>query len=309
MPDPHEQDPTLLERALDRTGLIAKTSLAIAAISFGGSGIVLGEESPSKLADVTYQTGPTPLENIGEREKQLARKALSSSVKTDKIQTQKKHTTTTIRKKANDIQFGYADAQKGDSAQTVDGGYREKGWVYSAVRLKNALIRTEDGDSYRKDIYKCGFVKEGVLPNKPSRTGAIGHCRDYLNEFRNNRYAFFKNYNCPEVKPGLEGCRDGTYFSRITEACTQTSKKDFPLIYRNFETDEPSPMNVFGTGDGGFRGVIKENRKTSVRYRAQIRGQSMNGKAIVVRAPEWGVMPNECVAADDRSGGTKTIVG
>lgn len=80
MPEPHEQDPSMLGRAFERMQRIGIYSSVIGAGALSlavGGGAIQGELSTSNPGGAIYQTGPTPLENIDGPEKQLARKALT----------------------------------------------------------------------------------------------------------------------------------------------------------------------------------------------------------------------------------------
>jgi len=197
-----------------------------------------------------------------------------------------------IRADVNSTYSGWACEENGDTYAVVGNGYREKGWVYATIRLARK----------GKDVVKCGFITEGAIPTGPPRSRSITHCKNHYPDLVANRAVFFEKYNCGDK--GTDPCKDGTYFSRVSSACPDRR------TYRNFESDEPSPLNVFGTGQGGFYDEIKENKKTSVHYRVEYKKPTSEGsKGIVVRAPEWGWMDSECVGKNDRYGGTCTQEG
>lgn len=194
--------------------------------------------------------------------------------------TGKKHCTT-LRRKQNDIYMAKGCAENGDTLNVLDEVPVVKGWALS--------IMVVDG------IYKCGFGRPGVLPKAKLHENAEMRCRNYYPSLVEDAFAFFEDWNCSEKKP----CRDGTYYSPVSDRCTNTSQ------YRNFASDDPSPFNMFGTGNGGFSDKMK-GKKTSVRYRVQAKPNSQDGKAIVVRSPKWGLMRDECVDKGKvRRGGTR----
>lgn len=197
-----------------------------------------------------------------------------------------KRNCTSIRIGANSIYGGWACEENGDSFVKIGGGGSDRGWVYGAVRIARK----------GKDVVKCGFVREGVLSTKPPRSRTITRCKYYYPKIRGS----FEDGNCGDKRP--DPCMDGTYFSRVTKSknCTNTR------TYRNFESDEPSPLNVLGTGQGGFSDPIEENKRTSVRYRVEYKWPTSEGiKGIVVRSPEWGWMASACVTkGENRRGGT-----
>ncbi len=201
---------------------------------------------------------------------------------------------TSIRTSPNYIYMGRACISRGDTYNKIDdvdgsgNSDTDKGWTYSVIKL------SVKGN----DIYKCGFVQDGFLPSAPPRSRAVTHCKNYYRSLVKKGDVFFGNYNCGPIKNGFDPCNDGTFFSPIKRNCPD--KK----TYENFESDEPSPLNVYGTGQGGFRGVETENKKTSVHYRTRYGVPTSKGtKAMVVRAPKWAFGNNKCVAQKHRSGG------
>jgi hypothetical protein len=201
---------------------------------------------------------------------------------------------TSIRKKAKDIYMGYACASDGDKSMKIGGGYREKGWVYSLVAVGG--------------IYKCGFVREGVLPELESANQtAANRCITYYPKLVEERFTYFKQYNCHAYPNGLDKCDSGTRKSEVQEEdCPD------PIISRNFESDDPSPFNVLGTGEGGFEDPLSDEEHEFVSYRVEAKVSSSEGEPIVVRTLkrgpglQWGLMNDECVSQDDRRGGSPT---
>ncbi|MGI9027435.1 MAG: hypothetical protein ACR2FM_01155 [Candidatus Saccharimonadales bacterium] len=188
---------------------------------------------------------------------------------------------TSLRRKPNDIYIGFGCVEDGATFNKIDEIPVVKGWALGVMVI--------DG------IYKCGFARPGVLPSSKLRERAIMHCNNYHASLVEGAFAFFEDWNCSEKQP----CRDGTYHSPVSPSCTNTQ------MYRNYASDEPSPFNMFGTGNGGFSDIIENNKRTSVRYRVQIKPSSENGKAIVARSPKWGFMRSECVSPNNRRGGTR----
>lgn len=198
---------------------------------------------------------------------------------------------TSLRSRPDYIYMGMACANNGDSYDMVKNGYEDKQQVYAVVRLNQP----------GKDTFKCGFIRKGVLPAKRTRRRAQTHCINYYPKLVKQRTGFFQDYNCGDK--GKDPCVDGTYHSDVTKICPD------PVTYSNFDTDSPSPFNVFGTKNGGFYDPIEDNKTTSYRYRVELKIPAFVGgkavKSIVVRAPEWGFTNTKCVAkGSDRRGGT-----
>lgn len=199
-----------------------------------------------------------------------------------------KNDCTSIRTRPNYIYMGKACLSRGDTFTRIGKGKADKGWVYGGVKL---AVKGPD-------IYKCGFVGEGILPQREPRSRSITHCKNYYQRLVKEGDVFFDDYNCSPIKNGYDPCVDGTYFSPIQPG--SPNKK----TYENFESDEPSPLNVYGTGQGGFRGVIKKNKRTSVHYRTEYQIPTSKGTiGIVVRAPKWGWADTRTVSEAHRSGG------
>jgi hypothetical protein len=189
---------------------------------------------------------------------------------------------TTIRRRPEEIMFGTACSDEAQ-ATVIDSGFGDKGWAYSAVLV--------DG------IYKCGYVRT-VLPELTQpRRGVIDHCRKHYPALTKERHSLFGRINCPEVLPGVEGCRDGTHGAELDENCGN------PNLYGNYASDEPSPLNVYGTGNGGFSMWLGEITDL-IHFRAEINITSQQGSAAVLRAHEWGMVARHCVDNDYLDGGT-----
>lgn len=195
---------------------------------------------------------------------------------------------TSIRTRPNYIYMGWACLSRGDSYTKIGDGHVDKGWAYSVIKL---AVKG-------KDIYKCGFVRDGILPQRAPRPRSVKHCKNYFQSLVKKGDVFFGNYNCGPIKNGYDPCVDGTYYSPTVSTCP--NKK----TYENFESDDPSPLNVFGTGQGGFRGVEEKNKRTSVHYRTRYEVPTSKGTVgIVVRAPKWAWGDDRCVSTSHRSGG------
>lgn len=196
---------------------------------------------------------------------------------------------TSIRTRAMYLYLGWACTERGDSYMPIEMD-ENKGseWTYGAIRL------SVKGN----DIVKCGVVRKGVLPIKPARPRAVSHCKDYYSDLVEKGNVYVEDHNCTPIVNGYDPCTDGTPPRRVSSTCTN------PQTYRNFESDKPSPLNVYGTGKGGFRQVITENKKTSMRYRVKFTMPTRGGtEGIVVRAPKWGWGNDKCVPEDHRDGG------
>jgi hypothetical protein len=201
---------------------------------------------------------------------------------------------TSLRRRAKDIYMGIACAEDGAEAETVFSSTLEKGWVYSAVNVGG--------------YYKCAFIMAGVLPEMEHHPKIVSKCEDFYDSLVLQRYEYFKDYNCKEIKPGLEGCRSATPPREINDEC-----QEVPVLYGNFATDDPTPFNVLGTGTGGFSMVLPNEINSALGYRVQVRQGSEDGKAIVVRdtnntaSLDWGFTLNCFIPSSKRRGGTPTI--
>lgn len=193
---------------------------------------------------------------------------------------------TTIRVGPDDIMFGTA-CPNNSEAITVDTKLDfNQNWSYSLVAVGG--------------IYKCGFVRPNILPKlKQPRRGALEHCKKYYGNLVNDRYTILKNINCPELLPGLEGCRDGATGTNPLPTCRNNT------LYGNYASDRPSPLNIFGTGDGGFSEPIGKIEPL-IKYRAEIKFRSHDFNAAVVRAQKWGLMARHCIRTTKMRGGTVT---
>lgn len=149
-----------------------------------------------------------------------------------------------------------------------------------------------------KDIYKCGFVQAGVLPKKAPRKRAVTHCRTYYPDLAERGDVYLGDYNCGPIVNGYDPCNDARAYSKKSSTCPDAT------TYYNFESDNPSPLNVFGTGQGGFRGVRKDNRKTWFQYRTEYQIPTSKGVlGIILRAPKWAFGHSDCVTDEFRKGG------
>lgn len=282
--------------------LIASAGLA----SLGIGGSILAEEGPVKQPGVvvlqtegaTALPTPLPIETSANTQTEIGETSIthvSLSVASTKVSVEKKELPAFVRasvskgknkcmsfrRKPNDIYTGYGCKNSGDTFNPVGNVPLVKGWTLGVMVV--------DG------IYKCGFGRLGVLPKKKTlRTNAATYCINYHPKLVETPFTYFKRLNCPEKKP----CRDGTYHSKIKKNCPD------PRSFRNYATDEPSPFNMYGTGNGGFSDLIEENLKTSTRYRVEIKQGSKDGKAAIVRGPEWGMTLSKCIPLDQRKGGT-----
>lgn len=210
---------------------------------------------------------------------------------------------TTIRRKANDVYVGMACVANGDRFTRINQYPKEKGWVYGVVAVNGwERVKAKEGQTERipRTYHKCGYVRQGVLPSRKPRSRAITHCKDYYKGFSTRAGVYFKDFNCP----GIIACKSGTFHSPPAKACTS----DLKTSWRNYASDEPSPFNVFGTGNGAFNGRLKGNVKNSIHYRAAVVPESKGREAIVIRGiNSWAFLNGKCVAGRYRQiGGTCT---
>ena len=205
---------------------------------------------------------------------------------------------TSLRRQAKGIYMGLACAQDGAESEVVYSETLEKGWVYSAIRIGN--------------IYKCAYVMAGVLPQMSHKPKIFEACQGFFNDLVKKRFTFFVEYNCGELRPGLEGCRGPTSPAEISDSCKEKKENNEDLLFGNFATDKPSPFNVLGTGEGGFSMPLPNEINSALSYRVKVRMGSADGKAIVVRDTnntptlDWGLSLDECVGEEDRDGGPPT---
>lgn len=208
----------------------------------------------------------------------------------------------TFRIRAKDIMAGYGCDEDGARATKVPGYPVEKGWEYSFISING--------------ISKCFYVNKGRLSKHEVAPTAdqIGTCQTYWPILVG--YRFMRKFNCGFLPSGLQGCDGPTGPVPISDNCTNTS------VYRNSATDEPSPWNVEGKGNGGFSDRIpRQTLRTYTSYRSEIatsdgEGQatSEDGGAIVVRelgaiTGKWGLMRDGCVDEKYRHGGSSTVPG
>lgn len=294
LPEPIRQTPPNFSQQLGKLIRRSATGMAIGVI---GTGMFTEYDNRSEaralsdvpVAPLTIYT-PLPKQNPVSEAKDTAAEKKSSG---DTHEDLKSKDCTSLRRRANDIYMGLACAENGAKADTVYSSTMEKGWVYSAV--------------YVGGIYKCAYVKAGVLPEMQHRPKIIEKCRGFFNALVNKRYEFFNEYNCGELRPGLEGCRSGTPPRGKSEEC-----KDVDTLDGNYATDEPTPFNVLGTGEGGFSMTLPNEINAALSYRVEVKQGSAEGKAIVVRDTnntptlDWGFAHTNCIDDSDRKGGTPT---
>lgn len=228
-----------------------------------------------------------PRDSFGTANAEAHKPATATPKKPKESASNGKEGCTSIRTRPDYVYMGWACAENGDTYMPI--GYRDKGWVYSAVRIAMKGI----------DTIKCGYVREDVLSTGPTRPRAVTHCKNYYQDLVRKRDVFFTQYNCGDT--GVDPCKDATAFSRKSERCED------PSTFRNNDTDEPSPLNVYGTGQGKLHGYMEDNKTTSFQYRTKFT-QRTHGDTVgmVVRAPEWGWGNNKCVDPKDRDGGALT---
>lgn len=186
---------------------------------------------------------------------------------------------TTGRRKPNDIYIAYGCKAEGDTFDPLDNVEPVKGWVPGVMVI--------DG------IYKCVHARLGVLPTKPDlRDDAKRLCQDYLPDMVETGYVFFEKWNCKLEKP----CNDARRKEKISKKCPDSTTA------RNFATDEPSPFNMYGTGEGGFSDSYEDNSRKWTKYRVRVKQPSADGKAIVIRGPKWGFLRAKCYVGKSHRG-------
>ncbi len=261
-------------------GLATLTAFAAAMSGVEPSNQALGIDSSQTLssmahtsqAETTPVTAPTPEAEIPTPDEE-------------------NRSCTSIRTRAKYLYLGWACLEKGDTYAKVSipgDNTKKSGWVYAAVRLAVP----------GPDIVKCGVIRKKVIPTGPARSGSVSKCRKYYPDLVKKGTVYVDDHNCEPIKNGYDPCVDAAPPYKPSSTCPD------PHTYRNFESDNPSPINVFGTGPGGFREVITENTTASLRYRVRFTIPASNGvHGIVVRAPEWGWSDNRCVKEENREGG------
>ncbi len=204
---------------------------------------------------------------------------------------------TTFRIAANDIYAGSGCANKGTTAEIVDNGHQEKGWVYSAI--------------VSRGVKKCFYVKKGKLPAPAnSDPNLISTCRAFYPTLAEQKYTYLKKYNCKFLPGGLQACRSGTFYTPIASTCKRN------VVYRNYATKDATPWNADGKAAAGLTEKVKNSEgRLAVSYRVQIK-EAKNGNkagAAVIRGLEeshgWGVMDPSCPKKNKLQGGTPTIQG
>lgn len=197
---------------------------------------------------------------------------------------------TSIRRGKDELYLGKA-CRANAKAATVDNGYPDQEWSYSAVLVGG--------------VYKCGYIRRGVLRKATIRSDVMEYCSDAYEPLTEKRFSVYRSINCPRIL-GMEGCRDGAPGQKlVAKRCGRAA------LYENFATNKRSVFNVRGTGKGGFSGPIteKKNDVETVRWRANTKLGSKKGRAAMVRGvdTDWGFVKEKCISKDTkRSIGTIT---
>lgn len=270
-----------------RSNLLLRASLVGActtAAILGPVNPVETDAESAKLSDVPAQIeAPTvskfggEVAAVGEVAAKAAIKIKASSASPRK---QMGGPCTSIRRGKDELYLGKA-CRANAKAATVDGGYPDQEWTYSAVLVGG--------------IYKCGYIRNGVLRKGSIRSDVMRYCSKKYKPLTEKRFSVYKSINCPRILD-MEGCRDGAPEKKlVTKRCGKAA------LYENFATNKPSVLNVLGKRKGGFSGKLEGQKKDeSVRWRANTKLGSKAGRAAMVRGvnTDWGFVKKKCISKE-----------
>ncbi|MFI5270908.1 MAG: hypothetical protein ACHQT9_02585 [Candidatus Saccharimonadales bacterium] len=160
------------------------------------------------------------------------------------------------------------------------------GTAYSTSRIVKLGESNPSGFSYGmlivNGVYKCGWIKDGIVPRERGPHKSAGYCQQYYKPLTFNAHAYLKDLNCD---PG--DCQDGTP--------TKEDSDCKPEAFANFTTSDRSVFNVYPTGKSGL--VEPVGAQTGkIYYRATVKQSSDQGFAAVVRGQKgWNLMFQTCV--------------
>ena len=296
---PPSQIKNFSEVILNNRNLVATASV-VGALLFAAKaeGMVDVAQAPVPQnipAEIFSAVGQTSLKEAVENSADIAE--TSKETEPQEIETHEElldKDCTSIRRRENDIYAGIACKKDGSKYQVVYSHTLNKGWIYSAVLVE--------------EIFKCGYIRPGILPKTLNKPNVVAKCREYFVPFTKDRDKYYGDYNCEEVRPELEGCNGPTDPKRVSQTCEGNVQ-----MWGNFATAKPSPFNVWGTGGGGFSMLLPNKFAKAIRYRTQVKPGSVEGKAIVIRdvnntpSLDWGFTKEECSPKDSRRGGPLTL--